>query len=218
MQTLDEVKAQTLKIFEHEGLTLETPKVPEPSPIWREKIDALAEANLMAQRSSAIFDMRCEQAAKMGFVRLESSQMVKMLMGDPHTETFEGKDRQNHEWIYCHHTDTAETKTTWGGTPTIFIRKTRTNAWFLPPFSKKEIWRVQFGKLDYLKREIPYGVVLRINELKKLKLFNAFSVLAPMEAWERKTDIDPIVVASIWEYPLSKRVNPKLLGRPRTSS
>jgi hypothetical protein len=57
--------------------------------------------------------------------------------------------------------------------------------------------------LDYLKREIPYGVVLRINECKQLKLFNAFSVLAPMEAWEKKTDIDPIVVATIWELPLN---------------
>jgi len=55
------------------------------------------------------------------------------------------------------------------------------------------------GKLDYLKREIPYGVVLRINEIKKLNLFNVFNVIAPIEAWERKTDHDPIVMATIWE-------------------
>jgi hypothetical protein len=71
----------------------------------------------------------------------------------------------------------------------------------MPPFSKVKVWSVQFGKLNYLKRDIPYGVVLRINECKELKLFNVFQVLAPMEAWEKKTDIDPIVVASIWEMP-----------------
>lgn len=73
------------------------------------------------------------------------------------------------------------------------------NSWYLPPFKKKEVWRVRFGKLNYLKRDIPYGVVLRMNEVKKLKLFNVFNVMAPIEAWERKTDIDPIVVATIWE-------------------
>ena len=74
----------------------------------------------------------------------------------------------------------------------------------MPPFAKTEKWRCRFGKLDYLKRDIPYGVVLRIQEVKELKLFNVFHVLAPIEAWERKTDIDPIVVATIWELPPNK--------------
>jgi len=88
---------------------------------------------------------------------------------------------------------------------TIFVRKEKVNAWFMPPFKEQEIWRCQFGKLDYLKREIPYPVVLQINELKKLKVFNCFNVLAPMEAWERKTDIDPIVVATVWEIPPNEK-------------
>jgi len=178
MKTLEEVKVQTQKIFEHEGVGLETLRIPEPSPVWREKITALEEAGLLNQRSSAIFEMRCEQAAKMGFVQLQSGEMVRMLMGEPHTETTDGTDRHNNEWVFDHHTGNEEAPSTWGGKPTIFIRKARAGLWYLPPFAKKEQWRVQFGKLDYLKREIPYGVVLRINELKKLKLFNAFHVIA----------------------------------------
>lgn len=201
MLTLEQAKTQTQRIFQTEDLSLNPLKVPEPSPVWREKLDALEEAKLFKQRSSALFEMRCEQAKTMGFPLLSSDDLVRMLMGEAHTETSEAETRQDHEWVYDHNTDTVTSPSTWGSKPTIFIRKARTGPWFLPPFSKKVVWKVQFGKLDYLKREIPYGVVLRINELKKLKLFNAFNVLAPMEAWERKTDIDPIVVATIWEIP-----------------
>lgn len=156
----------------------------------------------MKQRASCIFDMRCWQAEKMGFQKLASGVMVEMLMGESHTETNETDERQVHEWVYNHHDDEVYTKEKgWGSEPTTFIRMERAGLWCYPPFSKKQKWACRFGKLDYLKRDIPYGVVLRINECKALKLFNAFNVLAPMEAWERKTDIDPIVVATIWEMP-----------------
>lgn len=200
MLTLQHVREQTDQVFvtaEEQGLS-----VPEPSPHWKRKLEALEEAHLEKQHRSCLFDMRCEQAQTLGFEALESEEMVEMIMGEAATDTREEVgERQNHEFFYNHITGiTLEGKDcNWGSKPNQFCYLYKKNGWFLPPFGLFEKWRCQFGKLDYLKREIPYGVILRINEVKSLSLFNVFNVLAPMEAWERATDIDPIVVATIWE-------------------
>ncbi len=130
--------------------------------------------------------MRCEQA--------------KTLMGEPSTHTRTDKTRQNHEYVYFHHTDTVSkgNACTWGNKSEVYYRKVKTGMWFIPPFSPQEQWACMHGKLDYLRPAIPYGVVLRLNELKKLKLFNSFSVIAPVEAFKNETDLDPIVLGEIW--------------------
>jgi hypothetical protein len=192
---LTEVANKTSILFEKEL------KVPEPPVIWKDKLAALEEAKLDKQKDALLFDMRCWQADEMGFQRMDSGELVKMLMGESHTEAFDSPDRQIYEWVYVHHNDSIDKDSGWGGKPTRFVRVDNKGFWYLPPFAKIKLWECQFGKLDYLKREIPYGVVLVINETKKLKLFNVFHAIAPMEAWEKKTDIDPIVVASIWELP-----------------
>ena len=203
MLTLTEVKTKTQDVFENES-GLKKLTLPEPPIIWKDKLEALSKSDLVSHRESLIFDMRCWQAEQLGFQKVDSSNLVQMLMGNHHTETADGETRQNYEWQYNHHDDVVVDKDkTWGGKATIFRRFER-GLWHYPPFSKIMTWECQFGKLDYLKREIPYGVVLRINECKELKLFNVFNVLAPKEAWERKTDIDPIVIASIWEMPSPK--------------
>lgn len=211
MLTLGEIKIKTSQIFENRhceennvGLV-----VPSPGPDWQRKLEALENTNLKNQRNAAIFDMRCQQAEKLGFIKIHSSNLISLLMGEDHTDekTREDLPRQEHEWMYNHHTDiTLDGKEcNWGGYPVDFFRMERKSLWYIPPFSKVEKWRVRFGKLDYLKRTIPYGVVLRMMEVKELNLFNAFSVAAPIEAWERKTDIDPIVVASIWEITKNEK-------------
>lgn len=211
---LQDVKSATSNIFDGE-MGLKELKVPVPPTIWKDKLDALEEAKLINQRESMIFDMRKWQAKEMGFVEVNSNDMVKMLMGDFHTETDDGPTRQDHEWAYNHHEDEMLSNN-WGGKPTIFKRVVRDGLWSMPPFVKRLKWECHHGKLDYLKREIPYGVVLRINECKQLKLFNVFSVFAPKEAWEKKTDIDPIVVATIWELP--SKVDEKTKERTRTNA
>lgn len=197
MLTLAEVREKTSDIFENE-MGCKDLVVPVPPPIWKDKLEAFESNNLNSQRTSLIFDLRCWQAKEMGFSQITVAEMVEMLMGEKPTSMIDGKGRQTYEWAYNHHDDDL-LGANWGGTPAIFRNITREGLWHLPPFSKKIIWECQFGKLNYLKRTIPYGVVLRIEECKKTKLFNCFNVLAPMEAWERKTDIDPIVVATIWE-------------------
>jgi hypothetical protein len=205
---LADIKQATDSAFEKDPMTVPTPPV-----IWKDRLEALDGANLAKQRAACLFDMRKWQAEKMGFKQVNSDDLVTMLMGEPFTESDSApeSERQTYEWAYDHHHDCTLGKD-WGGLPHIWRRRERKGKWCFPPFTKTTIWEVQFGKLDYLKRDIPYGVVLRINETKTLKLFNAFNVMAPMEAWRRKTDIDPIVVASIWELP------PRDDGKPANSA
>ena len=101
---------------------------------------------------------------------------------------------QTYEWVYNHHKDKVETN--WNGQPTDYFLK--------KGFLRKKVWQCRLGRLDYLTIPLPYGVVLRINELKERKFFNAFNVLAPIDAWmeEPKAQIDPIVVGTIWEMPI----------------
>lgn len=217
MLSLDELKETMAPIGEKlEAGELE---LPEPSAHWRRRIEALEKAKLINQRMACLFDMRCEQAEALGFKRIDSSEMIKMLMGAAHTkiDEGEGEERQTYSYVYFHDTDEVKGKKEgWGGKPTIFVREEKAkHPWWKPPFLRMavEAWRTQFGKLDYLKRDIPYPVVLQMNELKKLKLFNVFNVMAPQEAWERKTDIDPIVVATIWEMPLGDDDKPHKAGQ-----
>lgn len=199
MLVLQEVIEQTNDVFG--DLPTDEMVVPEPSPHWHRKLEAFEEAKLFKQRASAIFDMRCEQAESMGFKQLTAEEAVEMLMKEPHTdEVEEAGDRQSLEWAYNHHTNKLLGKS-WGSHPNEYYRLARHGLWHKPPFQKFEKWRCRTGKLDYLKREIPYGIVLRIQEAKKLQLFNAFTVVAPVEAWLSKTDLDPIVMAEIWTLP-----------------
>lgn len=199
MIDLKDIKLSTDVIFNNHM------DVPVPPVIWKDRLEALSEAGFENHRTSCLFDMRCWQAEEMGFKRIESGEMVKMLTGEHATSFIDGDVRHIHEYVYNHHTDSVfDSEDKWGGFPTIFIRKEKKGKWYWPPFGEVETWRVQMGKFNYLKRDIPYGVVLKINEVKKFKLFNVFSVMAPMEAWERKTDIDPIAIASIWELPFKE--------------
>ena len=204
MLTLTEVKVRTDEIFDFEKTGQEGLVLPEPSLHWKRKLEALEEAHLTQQWRECLFDMRCEQAKMLGFERIDTDVMVEMLMGQPSTESGENEkeERQNHEWVYNHLTDKTLNgkECNWGGKPTDFFRLEKKAPWHWPPFAKIEVWRVRFGCLDYIRREIPYGVVLRMQEVKKLNLFNCFSIMAPVEAWERKTDIDPIIVATMWSF------------------
>jgi hypothetical protein len=154
--------------------------------------------------------MRCWQAEQIGFRRVIDSDLVKALMGEPYTETIDlsldeknKKLRQVYEYTYNHHEDKVlEQGHNWGGWPSVFICKRRLRDWFLSPFDKREIWRCEYGKLNYLKRQISDEAVSYMNKVKSLRLFNVFNVLAPQDAWENKDSIVPyILLSSIWEWP-----------------
>lgn len=195
---LADLKAKSDKAFE-------TLVIPEPAILWKDKLDALKTQNLQQQYERCLMDMRIEQVKMMGFQPITVDESVEILMGEKHTHRIETKDRHVYEWVYNHHNDQIITgrDCSWGSLATDYFLAKKIKPWYLPPFCTKEIWRCRFGKIDYLERDIPYGVILRINELKELKIFNCFSIVAPIEAWQHKTDIDPIVLGFIWEMPVT---------------
>jgi hypothetical protein len=184
-------------------------KVPEPSADWKRKLEALEEATLPTHRAKLLLDLRTWQAAAIGFRQVTTEQCVEMLMGEPHTHVYETSIKHRLEWAYCHHDDTIEQgeECEWSNNCTQYAKMEKRGFWHLPPFSKKEVWRCQKGMFNYLRREIPYGVVLRLIECKKLKLFNAFQVIAPMDAWLTDAEIDPIIVGEIWEKPIGQHTS-----------
>jgi len=192
MLTFEEIITETNPIFEKELV------LPEPPIKFKDQMEALEEAKLPRQRSACIFEMRNWQAKEMGFKFLTLDDIVKMLMKESHTNLKDGEEQKN-EWVYNHHTDKVETN--WTTTVQSYTRQERTSLWHLPPFSKQTKWEVLSGKMDYLKREIPYGIVLKINELKKLKIFNSFCIVAPKDAWWTQKEIDPIIYGEIYQLP-----------------
>lgn len=203
MLTLAELKAKGEQVFvEDQKLA-----IPDPGIHWRDKLEALKESNLQQQYERCLFEMRVEQVTLMAFQPFTIAELTEIIMGEEHTDIEDAKNHQSYEWMYNHHTGTilSGDGCGWGGTAEDFYLMRKESPWYLPPFCKKEVWRCRFGKLDYLERQIPFGVVLKINELKDLKVFNCFNVLAPKEAWEHQTDIDPIVVGSIWELPMNEK-------------
>lgn len=197
MLTLQKVKEKTEEIFE-EGKEF---KIPEPPVHLKDKLAALKESKLERQYRRCLFDVRVDQAKAVGFVPLTVGDMAEMLMGEPHTtaEVQWWLNAADYGWVYNHHQDKIESNSPISVHPTDFIRKG--GFWTFD----KDIWRCRFASLDYLK-DIPYGVVLRINELKKFKFFNAFNAMAPREAWvEDVFTADPIVVATIWEMPSEEK-------------
>ena len=198
---LQEVKDKTESIFEEEL------KVPELIH-FKDRLTAFKESKLERQYRSCLFDMRIEQAKAMGFVPLAGEEMVQMLMKEPHNHSiiepwYTGAMRYG--WAYNHH----ENKVLDDDSISLRQSDYKRKGWF-----GKEIWKLRLGSLDYLK-EIPYGVVLRVNELKKLRFFNAFDAIAPMAAWDEEAVFteDPIVVATIWELPIRVDKSSQRVGR-----
>jgi hypothetical protein len=196
MLTLEEIKATTANIHI-------TSLPPINNEDWTRKIKALQEAHLYDQMNRVKFEARVWQAEQLGFVRLTGKEAVTMLMGKPPTFSMKELDQTHrHEYLYDHVYDT-DKHTSFlfssldGFHPTDFYRYER-RRWF--PLTHKKVWTCRMGSLGALAKDIPYGVVLRVNEVKNLKLFNAFTAVAPIELWLDKPTprTDPIVLATIY--------------------
>jgi hypothetical protein len=178
--------------------------VPQPEIAWQHKLDALEAAGLMKERAEAIYEMRCQQASGMGFEKVTAAKLVKLMGGEEHNkEDSEDNERQNNEWFLNHHTDEIITdlKKSWGGKPTDYSFMWRRNGWWLPPFNRVPKWTLRWGKISFVKRQMPHALALRIHDLKKLKIFNVFNYLGTLESYEKDTEIKGVVTGSIWEIP-----------------
>lgn len=64
---------------------------------------------------------------------------------------------------------------------------------------RKQVWECMLGSLSYLRVPIPFGILLKINELKKLNIFNDFLAVAPTDMFAKPVNDDPIVLAALRE-------------------
>lgn len=145
------------------------------SPDIRRRIEAFQSAGMLSHADELIFNIRCNRA-RLKFATCPLSSFVEILTGKPHTHLFESTERQPYEWAY-NHLDGKEyvsPNCTYYTDQIVFARIEK-RFWD----NLKEVWRVQVDRLDAFEPKVPYGIVLKINEIKKLKLFNAFCILAP---------------------------------------
>lgn len=197
MMTLKELDERTGEIFGANNT------IPQPEIVWQRKLDALEAAGLHKERAAAIFEMRCTQASEMGFLKVTIAELVKEITGDSHTHSDTNAERQNHEWFYNHHNDDLITdpSKSWGGKPNDYKFMWRKNGWWLPPFTKVAKWNIRLGKIGYVKRQMPHDLALRVHDLKKLKIFNVFNYLGPVESYEKDTEMKGVVLGAVWEIP-----------------
>ncbi len=144
-------------------------KLPEPPVLLRDKLHTYHKANLDNQISLCKYDIKCWQAKELGFQEVDSFDIVKMLTGYKPTHAF---------W-----------KNTYARDLIGYRRST-----YLPPYELDCI----AGPLSKLIVEIPCGVVLRIEEIKKLGLFDVIRAYAPAKAWDVRETIDPIITGRIF--------------------
>lgn len=186
--TLEEVIEKTGPLFE------KPLEIPVPSLHWKRKLEALEEAGLMRQRAACLFDMRVEQAKAMGFQQMTLEEAVEALMGEPPTDDRVRNDLPRHivRKFANHHN--GEMLVGWGSRPHEWIRS--------GGFWRREKWRCRSGGIDNLKAEVPYGVVLKLNEVRRIGLFNYVEwAVAPDHAWIASSTDDPILLATVSELP-----------------
>ncbi len=189
MMELQKLVEQTNKVFENND-ELVLPKPPEE--MYR-KLEAYKSAGLKRQGEFLTREIRQWQSREIGLIQFEADDFVRMLMKEDFSKkmrTGRTSDNKFHRFIEA---DSYSGETCGRSDGRYIQRWVRKNGFF-----SSTKWEVSHGLLEYLDPEIPYGVVLKISELKKLHLFNIFSVFAPSEAFSISAYVDPIVVGEIW--------------------
>jgi hypothetical protein len=191
MTKLEELAEKTeavLSLDEGEGLQL-----PDLSIQTKDYIDAYRALGLTNHESDLHFYAKCEIAKKVGLQQVSEEEVTKMLIGD----------------------EAAKVKSTIASLSTVEVeeffdplfnkiyRANYRGRTFHPPFWSTAAWEpIHMVPLSGLKCAIPYGVLLRIIELKKLNFFNCFLAFAPESViregtYSRIARVDPVIVASL---------------------
>jgi hypothetical protein len=191
MNAIDELVCKTNEVFTNPITVL-----PAIKAEVADRIKTYRDAGLVKQASQQEYLARCEQAQALGFIKITMPEIVNILRpeyrgGSPYE--ISGQDRGHRsrlEYFLARNGLSCSDDVYWN-----FADWHPGGTWF-----QWDALRVRTGPLDSLKMPIPYGVVLRVQELKALKLFNLFSVHAPIELFrnsEVRRDNDPVVTASI---------------------
>jgi len=180
-----------------------TLKLPEPEETFKLRIEECEKAGLGKQKETAIYEMRKNQFKALGFYPFSQSEAVEWLMGAPHTDTEEGDKHTPYDYHYRHNEHTVDAvkdgKVPWGvPNITIYIRKKYRNSWFIPPFIKKEVWRIKaITTLNAFESAIPGNMLAGLNVMRTKGFFNTYRgyehenkaiLLGGIECLEEKSD------------------------------
>ena len=180
MLSIDELNLNNNRVFEngisdHKGGRLS---------LIEDKFNAACENNLYALAARFALEYREEQANILGLQKINRAECYTLLTGKQYHFHYEYRfKRYNVEYFYNHDDNSISYDYT---------------------YNVEDYWRYGFsdvirqGTLSALKVDIPYGVLLRLTELKKLKIFNSFSVFAPKRCFNKANlSIDPIITGNI---------------------
>jgi len=179
---LDTLEAKNVEIFE-EPLKLE----PMNADLKR-KIEIYKQSGLSSQVTNIQYQQRITQANQL-FTPITLEKAISWMTRDePPFNFYIASGWQRYEWLYNHNKQKTMGIGDYEGTQR-YTNCVKTK-WL------KRFWHYTIGSLFAYTEEIPLGIVLRIEEMKKLNLFNRFLLIAPTEKF-RIIFEDPIVVASI---------------------
>jgi hypothetical protein len=214
LQKWGKILRDTEGVFENDLVLPDPPagvKV-EFDKIARGCLTKFGEHNILKNKAPNIFAMRRWQARTIGFREVKPESVVELMMGHtPNKSNHSSGNQQFYEWVYNHHTKEhlVGTKCNWGAVPYQWWRVHRKGLFEWFPLSQEEEWRVQIGKINYLKDELPHSIVLKILRVKRLNLFNCFDIIAPMRYWKGSAKVErtiyqlvpPVLIGTIWEMP-----------------
>lgn len=160
----------------------------------------IADAKYKGDKISKIFHYRCWQARVLGFKDLFLREFVQSYMGESCNFDYGDSEKTCYDWMYNHHTKKIE-KDKWCRHQQFFIKYEKKGLFAWPPFFNQTQWRCRFAKLNDLEMEFPDNVILKIMEVKALKLFNVFHAIQAVDP-----EKDPIILGTIWQLPEDKKV------------
>ena len=209
MDTAVVEKPQTMREFcdEVDANFPETIELPKPSEDLQRRTNATHQLHDAYHTSLLSFRTRCWQAEQLGLQRKNLLEIAQMLTGknyskvktwygwDSRPAPWSHRDPAEHKFEWFHTTGTKARSASFGQEP-IFIKR------FLGP-------TLALSRMANLQEEIPYGALLKAEQLKEAKLFNCFSVIGPKKAFRslakpQPEPIDPVLVGCIYNLQRDK--------------
>lgn len=189
---------------------------PRPPANEADLLEVYKSSGLACHANDQQFRIRCWQAQNLGFPPVSLEQLAMQLMGECANGPTESVVRTDEgqrqiEYYYDLATDKEFRPCRQGGAKkmtTSRIRRVRQTdeylLWMFPYRQTHVVWEVLHRPMDDLATPIPYGVMLRVGELKRAKLFSCFSVLAPAALFGSVDSpaTDPVLVGTVARSPI----------------
>lgn len=203
-KTLQQITAKIEFILSQDDLEL-----PEPNEIEKRKLEAITQQLGGYHASLQRYKTRCWQAETLGLDQFTLREVAKLLTGQDYTKvkTWWGWDGKPGEW------ERIDDREKWSDCIFEYFydpfgNVTWSNIGLEPLFVKGRGPMLMLGRLSDFNAEIPYAALLKVNQFKKIKIFNCFSILGPRNAFrsQRKSfqcPLSPVLVGCIYNFDYS---------------